>query len=927
MACILLSGCALFNLMGLQYRLGRLHGEGRYAEAVPVAVELLELTEKEFPPDHSQVVQALNILAGFYYVTGDYDKAKPLIERAIAIEQARDPDGPELAQLLNNLAGLYWATGDYSKVAPTLERSVAIYEKAHEPDHPDLARALNNLAILYSDTGECARAVPLAERSLAIYEAKRGADHPDVAEALQTLGICHMEMGDSQRALLLHERGLAIREKKLGREHPEVAESLINLAELHRRMGEYAKAPPLLERSQAICEKAQGPENPCVAISLNNLADIQRDAGDYAAAAPLYERSLAMHERVLGPEHPAVAESNNQLVRLHWARGDLARAQEYLVSATEIEERNIALFLPSASEGHARAFMAKLSGSTNAALSLQHLRPGQSSTTRLALLTVLRRKGRVLDAVAGSHEALRRQLEPEDRSTFNALLARRDALARLVLRGPGSTPREEHRKALDELRREVDVLERQAQRRGGVLRTVATPVQLEDVQARIPARAALVEMVAYETFEPVPARGESKRGPMRFAALVLRSEGPPRWTALGDARELVGRAEAFRQALRTPRLSPIGLSQEARQLYELVIAPLAALLDGVDTLLLAPDGALNLIPFGALIDGKGHYLVERFAITYLTSGRDLLRFSAPRGSRGPALVVAAPDYDHSLQGVGSEPVEGGAGIAGARSRDLGELRFDPLPGTLREAKAVERILGAKALTGALATEGALKRARRPQVLHVATHGFFLSDQVSPPETRAGGLRPFPPGGAGLLVSGPAKGENPLLRAGLAFAGANRRENGEEDGILTALEMTGLDLWGTKLVVLSACETGLGEVQVGEGVYGLRRALVIAGSESQLASLWKVNDAATQELMAAYYVRLGAGEGRAEALRHTQLEMLRSPVWRHPYYWASFIPIGAWGPIGLTSEGGEGTARTKSADNACLTLPGIRAQDS
>lgn len=133
-------------------------------------------------------------------------------------------------------------------------------------------------------------------------------------------------------------------------------------------------------------------------------------------------------------------------------------------------------------------------------------------------------------------------------------------------------------------------------------------------------------------------------------------------------------------------------------------------------------------------------------------------------------------------------------------------------------------------------------------------------------------------------------------SGLALAGANRLESGTDDGILTALEIAGLDLRGTKLVVLSACETGLGEISVGEGVYGLRRSLVIAGAESQLASLWKVDDTATQELMEAYYRRLGAGEGRANALRHTQLEMLHSTRWKHPYYWASFIPIGAWGPV-------------------------------
>lgn len=148
--------------------------------------------------------------------------------------------------------------------------------------------------------------------------------------------------------------------------------------------------------------------------------------------------------------------------------------------------------------------------------------------------------------------------------------------------------------------------------------------------------------------------------------------------------------------------------------------------------------------------------------------------------------------------------------------------------------------------------------------------------------------PVPPG---------RKIENPLLRSGLALAGANRRQSGEEDGILTALEASGLDLWGTKLVVLSACETGIGEVKTGEGVYGLRRALVMAGAETQVMSLWKVDDEATKNLMVGYYKRLLAGEGRSEALRQVQLAMLKSPATAHPFYWASFIASGDWRPLG------------------------------
>ena len=201
--------------------------------------------------------------------------------------------------------------------------------------------------------------------------------------------------------------------------------------------------------------------------------------------------------------------------------------------------------------------------------------------------------------------------------------------------------------------------------------------------------------------------------------------------------------------------------------------------------------------------------------------------------------------------------------------------------------------GSQRWTGSAASETALKQVQGPRLLHLATHGFFLADQP-PPSPRLHGLE--------LVSTAPPAGppgpplENPLLRAGLALAGANAPQPGMEDGILTALEVAGLDLWGTELVVLSACDTGVGQVRNGEGVYGLRRALVMAGADSQVMSLWPVEDDATQELMVAYYRRLQAGEGRAEALRQVQLTLLASPQQSHPFYWAAFVHSGAWTPL-------------------------------
>jgi CHAT domain-containing protein len=272
-------------------------------------------------------------------------------------------------------------------------------------------------------------------------------------------------------------------------------------------------------------------------------------------------------------------------------------------------------------------------------------------------------------------------------------------------------------------------------------------------------------------------------------------------------------------------------------------------------------------------------LIKRFTFTYLTSGRDLLRLNVKTTAQGGGVIFADPQFD------GAPVPKGDASkTRGRRSADLASLAWPALPATGEEATEVEKTMrGMTIFRGAKATEGEVKRVHGPKILHLATHGFFLPDEP-PPKAAAGA----PPAAVAY--------ENPLLRSGLAFAGANKLSSGTDDGILTAMEATGLDLWGTKLVVLSACETGAGKITNGDGVYGLRRALVIAGAESLVMSLWQVDDVATKELMAGYYKRLKAGKPRSSALRDIQLEIAGRAEYAHPFFWAAFLPAGDNSPL-------------------------------
>jgi CHAT domain-containing protein len=307
-------------------------------------------------------------------------------------------------------------------------------------------------------------------------------------------------------------------------------------------------------------------------------------------------------------------------------------------------------------------------------------------------------------------------------------------------------------------------------------------------------------------------------------------------------------------------------------------------------LLISPDGDLNLVPFEALVDAQGRFLVERYAITYLTSGRDLLRMQVARASHSAPIIVADPLF--------GEPAPAGAPASARsaqRSRTTGDDRsaiyFAPLSATATEGRAIKELFPEATLfTGRRATKAALQRAAAPSMLHIASHGFFLREPAS-------GVSPSPSAPAGARgIRATADVENPLLRSGLALAGANLTRDPSDDGILTALEASGLNLWGTKLVTLSACDTGVGEVRNGEGVYGLRRAFVLAGAETLVMSLWPVSDYMTREMMTAYYTGLRAGLGRGDALRHAKLAMLKRQGWRHPFYWASFIQTGEWASL-------------------------------
>lgn len=906
---------------------------GRYDEALALAKRALIIRDKFIGDANPEVAQTLNLIGWLYAALGRYEEAEPVYKRALVIyERNLGPDRPEIGESLTTLGLLYQARGDYDTARVYFQRAQDIYERLFGPTHPEVAGCLANIANLDYLRGDFARAEISYKRVLSIYEKVVGSEHPLVADTFVSLGDLYIAQGAYTDANQAYVRALDIRERFFGIDDRRVAEVtrslaavniargnylvakaqyhralaiyekieseyqldyaavLSNLAWLYSSQQDYARAEPLYLRAIALYheklkpssieltmaynsigklyqskgeytkaesyyrrsisgfESIPGPSNLMLAEPINNLAVLNTATGQYTEAEQLFQQALSLYERGSGADQQDFARILNNLATLYEAKGDIDRAITTRSRGNDISERNISLKFNSYSERGKSIYLKTLSDETNRTISLNILSsPRNLAASRLALTTILRRKGRALDAMAGDLAALRASSRTEDQRLLDELAAAKTKLSELS-RSTGDAFLKESAR-VGEL---IERLEGEVSARSAARGVNPEPVTIKTIQSLIPRGAALVEIVGYT---PYAAKTSANTGP-RYAAYILGPESEPLGIDLGEAAPIDQAIMELRDGIEGRRPD---FRQRARALEAKVTAPIRRLLGAARTVLISPDGALNLVPFAALVDENNHYLIETYTFVHLTSGRDLMRTAVGEQSKQGSLILAAPDFGGVNRNGTKQPPN--------RPSDTQPF-FYPLPGTDKEARSIAEILtNATVLSGSRATKEAVKSAVAPRILHLAVPAFFLTS------------------------AGNSSQDNPLLRAGLVFAGANRPFDGT--GLMTALEVSSLNLSGTKLVVLPACDTGIGDVKVGDGVYGLKRAFVLAGSESQVSSLWKVEDMASADLMIDFYKRLHAGESRADALRQSQLKMLSTKEHSHPFYWAAFIQSGDW----------------------------------
>ena len=516
-----------------------------------------------------------------YQHTGDYTKAIPLYQRALAIrEKTLGPEHPHTAMSLNNLAGLYFRLGDFARAEPLYQRALAIKEKILGPEHPDTAASLNNLAMLYQDTGDFAKAEPLYQRALAIYEKALGPEHPDAAGSLNNLAGLYFRLGDFARAEPVFQRALAIREKVLGPEHPHTAASLGYLAGLYASMGDYAKAEPLYQRALAIHEKTLGPEHPDTAASLNNLAMLYQDTGDYAKAEPLYQRALAIKEKILGPENPDTAISLNNLAVLTSAKGDYASAHELRLKAQMISAQLIDQVMGFTSEDQKVKFLATQQGELEASISLVAFYLTENRKAVREILDVwLGRKGVILEVQRRFQEALVYMDHPEAAEVFQKLASVRSQLARLMFGGPGREEPDAYRKKIAELEAREQKLETRLSKLSQLFarQKKVKRANAASVAKSLPPNSVLVDFAQIHPFDFQAKGRERKWGPARYLAFVLPA-GEPEKVALLDLGEtkLIDQSVSVLKAAVDDETDKTGKKAAAagEKLYDLVFAKL-----------------------------------------------------------------------------------------------------------------------------------------------------------------------------------------------------------------------------------------------------------------------------------------------------------------------------------------------------------------
>jgi CHAT domain-containing protein/Tfp pilus assembly protein PilF len=929
----------------LNTRVFKLWSAGKSREALPLARQAVDIRKQVLGERHRDYALSLFNLAAQHEALGQWKQAEALYLQALAIrKEVLGERHPDYAFSLNNLAVLYMSQGEYAKAEPLFRQALEIRKQALGERHLDYAVSLNNLAVLYQNQGEYGKAELPLRQARDLIKQVLGERHPSYATSLNNLAGLYYSQGEYGKAEALQRQALEIYQQVQDERHPDYAQSLHNLAALYYYQGEYAQAEPLLRQALDIRKQVLGERHPHYAASLNNLAELYQLQGEYTQAEPLNRKALEIFKHALGERHPAYAQSLNSLASLYLAQGEYAQAEPLFrqaIAAVRQRPEGPPLEFGQLTAADLRPLPGTVTGLANYCRLLeQRLGPRPTAVQlraadhvfALALAVRERLRQEVLeqDASKLQHGATEFDLIPRriglcqrlfdqessEPDLETALAAAEQGTARLFLEQLGKARALSVGHVSRELRTQEDALRRQLreldtriakeQDRPSDKRDPDKVGQLLDEQKKVESQ--LSELIRrmekdypqYAALKyPKPcslAEARACQAPTELALLFV--PGPEKsYVVLVEARP-VSEDKANGLAIyalpsqddladgtflltdRETLERPSKARAAGQQAYDLLLAPVKERIRGKDLVIVA-GGPLGYVPFEALVE-DGRYLIEQHRIRYAPSltALHLVRLWEKTRAKPerPLWALADPVYDKT-----DERAEGKADLAQAsrdalaeylaratRGHAAGGVPYRRLCLTGQEADAIRQLLGAAdadVLTGLRASEAAVKAASAKGLLalvryvHFATHGILGLDTGQPPA---------------------------LVFSLVGNDGARDEDGGVNDGFLRLDEVTRLQL-NADLVVLSACETGRGRLYAGEGVTGLARAFLYAGSRGVVCSLWAVDDRETATFMAHLYGGLKDGRAAADALRAAKLEMIRAG--NPPVYWAPFILIG------------------------------------
>ena len=891
---------------------------GKFLQALDKATFVVERRRELIGETNSTYALSLAKLASIHTMLGDFAAADTLYEQSLTIEkETLGEQHPEYAKTLSNLAVQCDELGQYQKAEKLYEQAAEIKLKTMGRQSPDYGASLNNLAVHYDRLGDFEKADALYLQAIETYLQSLGANDPETLTTTSNYCRHLLARGELSRAEPILLNVIDERRRTSGEQDAEYAESLNALGLLYAAKQDFSRAIEQFQKALAILKPIYGDQNPGYITTRRYIADIKNAQGNFSAAEMDFREVLTARRNILGDHHPDLARTMSELslVLLHQEKHEQAIA--LALEAAQLRRHN------DDAESSIQSERQQFSTTSQSHMMLDALLTAlesKSSATDEEYNEILQIKGRVLQrqrltrgiAQATSSDPQLAKMVVELRS----ITADR---ARLALNVPLTENCDAWRKQLADTIKQQEQIERGLSEKSEIIRQSQHQITPAELRSSLPEKTVLVDMIEYLHVVKPPVPVGNPVYEKRLAAFVVRRDvNEAVLVHLGAVKPIATTVDDWRESFGN---SPQG-NAAAESLKEMIWEPLAPHLSGCELVLFSPDGVLGRFPLGAL-PGKssGSYLLEEMALAIIPYAAAVPRLlsqdvsSQPVEVPGNLLLVGNIDFD------ATEPIKPtassrrfGRHLAAVRGVDW--KAFEPLSATQGELASLAKLYGDNfGQTGLTILEGTEAReekfcdeAVRHRFLHIATHGFFAPSSLrSTLQDSDDAVR-----SASVSAATPdVTGYPPGLLSGLALAGANlHSEPDRPDGILTASEVEYLDLRGVQVAVLSACETGLGEVAGGEGLLGMQRAFQVAGAQTVVASLWQVSDTATRTLMERFYDNmLQKKMGTLESLREAQLWMLREGQERGlirtdrpaekefdrtpPFYWAAFVLSGDW----------------------------------